>query len=183
MITPPATPVHAPRSEPAPPPVVDPAQTRMVLELKHASPLVGCRIDPTGQWIFAGSQDNSVQRWHLASGKKTGLAGHKSWIRALAFGAREKWLFSGSWDGKLLDLAPGRRRSHAAAHHRRAPGLGPRPGRSSWRQTPGFVRQRPPGQALVDPRGPVGPRLLRAMTRTSTTSSSIRRRRMWFRPT
>ncbi len=102
MITPPPTPVHAPRSEPAPPLVVDPAQTRMVLELKHASPLVGCRIDPTGQWVFAGSQDNSVQRWHLASGKKTGLTGHKSWIRALAFAAREKWLFSGSWDGKLL---------------------------------------------------------------------------------
>jgi len=88
---------------PAPPPGgVDPAQTRQVQELKHASPLIGCRIDPSGQWVFAGAQDNNVQRWHLATAKKTILTGHKSWVRALAFAAREKLLYSGSWDGKLL---------------------------------------------------------------------------------
>ena len=81
---------------------IDPTQVRMVQELKHTSPLVGCRFDPGGRFVFAGAQDNTIQRWHLATAKKTVLTGHKSWVRALAFAAREKLLFSGSWDGKLL---------------------------------------------------------------------------------
>ncbi len=122
-------------SEPIPAPAlkqpeVDPAQTRMVQELKHTSPLIGCRFDPSGEFVFAGAQDNTIQRWHLASGKKTTLTGHKSWIRALAFSKRSanveaagrkpsgksspeglrltasklttRLLFSASWDGKLL---------------------------------------------------------------------------------
>jgi WD40 repeat protein len=92
--------IPAPRLLPAP--EVDPAQTRIVQELKHTSPLIGCRFDPLGSYVFAGSQDNSVQRWHLASGKKTDLVGHKSWVRALAFAGWEKRWFSASWDGKLL---------------------------------------------------------------------------------
>jgi WD40 repeat protein len=87
---------------PAQPAGVDPAQTRMVQELKHNSPLIGCRFDPSGQFVFTGAQDNGIQRWHLATGKKTTLAGHKSWVRALAFAPKEKWLFSGSWDGQLF---------------------------------------------------------------------------------
>jgi WD40 repeat protein len=91
------------KEQPTPPAgAIDPAQTRMVQELKHTSPLIGCRFDPSGQWVFAGCEDNTVQRWHLATGKKTPLIGHKSWIRALAFAAKEKLLFSGSWDGKVL---------------------------------------------------------------------------------
>ncbi len=101
-------------------PTVDPAQTRLVQELKHTSPLIGCRFDPSGEFLFAGSQDNSVQRWQLSSGKKTALLGHKSWIRAFAgvppLGGLEtakppkggtptgtpKLVFSASWDGKIL---------------------------------------------------------------------------------
>ncbi len=84
------------------PKTVDPAQTRLVQELKHTSPLLGCRFDPSGNFVFAGSQDNSVQRWSLADGKKTPLLGHRSWVRALAFAPREKLLFSGDFAGKLL---------------------------------------------------------------------------------
>jgi WD40 repeat protein len=87
---------------PAKPPTVDPAQTHLVQEFKHASPLLGCRIDPSGRFVFAGAQDNSVVRWELAGGKKTVLAGHKSWVRALAFAAKEKLLFSGDYAGKIL---------------------------------------------------------------------------------
>jgi WD40 repeat protein len=87
---------------PPAPPAIDPTQTRQVLELKHASPLLGCRFSPCGQFVFAGAQDNSVQRWQLEGGKKTSLAGHKSWVRALAFAAREKLLFSADYSGKLL---------------------------------------------------------------------------------
>ena len=43
---------------------IDPAQARMVQELKHGSPLIGCRVDPSGQFVFAGAQDNWLIRWH-----------------------------------------------------------------------------------------------------------------------
>jgi WD40 repeat protein len=80
----------------------DPAQVRMVQELKHASPLIGARFDPTGRFVFAGAQDNTVQRWELATGKKTALLGHTSWVRALAFAPRENLAFSGDWAGRVI---------------------------------------------------------------------------------
>lgn len=85
----------------APTPKIDPAKTHVLKEYKHDSPLVGCRFDPSGQFVFAGAQDNSVVRWHLESGKKTLLTGHKSWVRALAFAAREKLLFSADYTGRI----------------------------------------------------------------------------------
>ncbi len=81
---------------------VDPAQAHLVQELKHPSPLLGCRIDPSGRCVIAGAQDNAVVRWQLDGGKKTVLAGHKSWVRALAVAAKDKLLFSASYDGKVL---------------------------------------------------------------------------------
>jgi WD40 repeat protein len=81
---------------------IDPTQVKMAQELKHTSPLVGCRFDPSGRFVFAGAQDNTVQRWELAGGKKTTLTGHKSWVRALAFAPKEKLLFSGDWAGRIL---------------------------------------------------------------------------------
>lgn len=83
-------------------PQVDPTKTHLVQELKHGSPLVGCRFDPAGHFIFAGAQDSTIQRWELATSKKTELKGHKSWVRALAFGAKDKTLFSGDYTGRVL---------------------------------------------------------------------------------
>jgi len=84
------------------PPSVVPADTRMTQELKHAAPLIGCRFDPSGRFVFAGSQDNSVLRWELAGGKKTAFPGHQSWVRAIAFAAKPKLVFTGDYHGKLL---------------------------------------------------------------------------------
>jgi WD40 repeat protein len=81
---------------------IDPAQTHLLAQYKHTSPFVGCRFDPSGTFVFAGAQDNAIVRWHLGTGKKTVLAGHKSWVRALAFAAKEKLLFSSDWAGRLL---------------------------------------------------------------------------------
>ena len=81
---------------------VDAAKTKLVKELKHNSPLIGCRFDPSGRFVFAGAQDNTVQRWELATGKQVSFAGHKSWVRALAFAAAGKTLFSGDWAGRIL---------------------------------------------------------------------------------
>jgi WD40 repeat protein len=85
-----------------PSPKIDPAKTHLLKEYKHASPLLGCRFDPSGQFVFAGAQDNSVVRWHLESGQKSLLIGHKSWVRALAFAAKEKILFSADYAGHIL---------------------------------------------------------------------------------
>jgi WD40 repeat protein len=81
---------------------VVPEQTHLVAQHRHTSPLIGCRIDPSGKFVFAGAQDNAIVRWELGSGKKTVLAGHRSWVRALAFAAREKVLFSADWAGQIL---------------------------------------------------------------------------------
>jgi WD40 repeat protein len=80
----------------------DPAQTRMVQELKYTSPLLGCRFDPSGQFVFAGAQDNVLVRWHLATGKMIALVGHKSWLRGIAFAGPDKLVFSAGYDGKVL---------------------------------------------------------------------------------
>lgn len=87
---------------PLPPAKLDVTQTHPIQELKYTSPLVGCRIDPTGRFVVAGAQDNTLQRWELATGKATPLVGHKSWVRGLAFSADGKRLFSADWTGKVL---------------------------------------------------------------------------------
>ncbi len=88
--------------KPTPTPIIDAAKTHPLKDYKHDSPLLGCRFDPSGQFVFAGAQDNNVIRWHLDSGKKTLLTGHKSWVRALAFAAEEKILFSADYAGRIV---------------------------------------------------------------------------------
>ncbi|HEX4610390.1 MAG TPA: hypothetical protein VH092_19525, partial [Urbifossiella sp.] len=63
---------------------LDPTAARVEREFKYASPLIGCRFDPTGRFLFATAQDNSVQRFDLLTGARTPLAGHASWARGLA---------------------------------------------------------------------------------------------------
>src|SRR5262249_44691786 len=81
---------------------VEPTQVRLIQELKHASPLLGCRFDTSGTFVFAGAQDNGIQRWELAGGKKTTLAGHESWVRGLVSVPKSKLLISGDYHGRVL---------------------------------------------------------------------------------
>ncbi|HEY8504996.1 MAG TPA: hypothetical protein VIL46_10470, partial [Gemmataceae bacterium] len=64
---------------------IDPTKTHLAQELKHDSPLLACRFDPAGRFLFAAAQDNTLQRFELEGGKKTPLAGHVSWVRAITF--------------------------------------------------------------------------------------------------
>jgi WD40 repeat protein len=80
----------------------DPTKTHQVKELKHNSPLLGCRFDPSGSFVFAGAQDHTIVRWHPESGTKVQLTGHDSWVRALAFATKEKLLFAGDYAGQIL---------------------------------------------------------------------------------
>ena len=81
---------------------VEPTQTRLLHELKHNSPLVSCRFDAAGPHLFAGAQDNSIQRFEIPGGKNTALNGHKSWVRALVSVPKQKLLVSGDYTGRVL---------------------------------------------------------------------------------
>jgi WD40 repeat protein len=101
-------PKPVPAAKPAAPPAPSPypgfqlSVLKPGVELKHSSPLVACRFDPTGNWLISASQDNGLQRWELSTSKKTDLAGHTSWVRALAFSTDGKTLYSGGYDGQIL---------------------------------------------------------------------------------
>ena len=73
-------PLPSPRSA-----TVDPTAARVEREFKHPSPLIGCRFDPSGRFLFATAQDNAILRYDLLTGAKAVLAGHQSWSRGLAF--------------------------------------------------------------------------------------------------
>ena len=42
-----------------------PEKIHVAKELKYGKPLVSCRFDPTGRFVFAGCEDDTVQRWDL----------------------------------------------------------------------------------------------------------------------
>jgi WD40 repeat protein len=81
---------------------IDPAKTHQVLEHKHERPLVACRFDPTGRYVFFGAEDNLVHRLDLQSKAVTPLAAHDSWVRAIGFSPDGTTLFSGGYDGRLI---------------------------------------------------------------------------------
>ena len=62
-----------------------PAAARVEREWKKLPPLIGCRFDPTGQFLFASAQDSTVRRFDLRTGAEAALVGHASWVRGLAF--------------------------------------------------------------------------------------------------
>jgi len=62
---------------------LDPTAARVEREYRHASPLLGCRFDPSGRYLFATSQDNSILRFDLVTGGRTALVGHASWGRGM----------------------------------------------------------------------------------------------------
>jgi WD40 repeat protein len=81
---------------------IDPTKTKLGLELKHTSPLLSCRFDPTGRFVFAGAQDSTIQRWEIGTKAQVALQGHQSWVRGLAFRAEGNRLYSGDYHGKVL---------------------------------------------------------------------------------
>jgi len=66
------------------PPPADPAAARLERELKHTRPLIGCRFDPSGRFLFVSAEDDGIYRFDLLTGGKVALAGHASWVRGMA---------------------------------------------------------------------------------------------------
>jgi WD40 repeat protein len=87
---------------------VEPEKTHVSLELKHAHPLVACRFDPVGRYVFATSEDETIQRWDLtappgsAAAQPAVFAAHDGWCFALAPAPDGRTLFTGGTDGKLI---------------------------------------------------------------------------------
>ncbi len=68
----------------------------------HARPLVSCRIDPSGRFAFAGSEDFTVRRFNLADGTNIGLSGHESWVKAIAFTKDGSQVITCGYDGRMI---------------------------------------------------------------------------------
>lgn len=80
----------------------DPTKVHMASAWKYARPLTSCRFDPTGTFVFAGTEDYTVQRFRRSDGSMTPLVGHESWCRAIAFTPDGKTTATGGYDGKLI---------------------------------------------------------------------------------
>ncbi len=83
---------------------VNPARASVTKTLSHNQPFFSCRFDPTGRYVFAGGQDPAIQRWDLTNDRKTSLAGHRSWVRAIAFvrNGENYEMVSADYHGKLI---------------------------------------------------------------------------------
>lgn len=81
----------------------DPKKTHVAREFTHTRPLISVRFDPTGKYVFSTSEDMTVQRFELATGKKAIYpATHDSWVRGLTFVDGGKMLITGGFDGRMM---------------------------------------------------------------------------------
>lgn len=81
----------------------DPAKTHVATQWQHTSPLICCRFDPSGSYVFAAAEDYTVHRWNTASGDKLSLPGaHDSWVDALCPLPDGQTLLSGGCDGRII---------------------------------------------------------------------------------
>jgi WD40 repeat protein len=80
----------------------DPREIRLVRTFKHHRPLISCRIDSAGEFVYAGVQDKDLQRWDLVSGGRTALTGHQSWVRRFEIHENNDLLVTGAYEGRLI---------------------------------------------------------------------------------
>ena len=80
----------------------DPKQAYVARDLEAEAPLMACRFDPKGRFVFASAENRIIYRWELASGKRVALVGHDSWIGDLAVTADGETLISAGYDDTLI---------------------------------------------------------------------------------
>lgn len=84
--------------EPAP---LDVKATHVTHDWKHSAPLIGCRFDPSGRFVFTSAMDQNVQRWNVKDGKAATLSAHDSWLRGIGFSTDGQKTYTAGYDGKL----------------------------------------------------------------------------------
>jgi len=80
---------------------LDYKSAKVTRQWKYTAPLLGCRYDPTGRYVFAGSMDHSIQRWDLQADHHARFTGHESWLRCLGFSPDGAAMYSVGYDGRL----------------------------------------------------------------------------------
>ncbi|MCC7087270.1 MAG: hypothetical protein IT427_19885 [Pirellulales bacterium] len=81
---------------------VDPVAAHISADWQYDSPLISCRFDPQGRFIFSTAENNRVQRWNLADGKATALEGHESWPWTIGFSPDGETTYTSGADGRLI---------------------------------------------------------------------------------
>ncbi len=81
---------------------MDVTKTHVAHDLAHSSPLISCRFDRDGKFVFTGAQDYSIWRFDTKSGEKTELAETGSWVRGMAFTRDGTTMVSAGYDGRLI---------------------------------------------------------------------------------
>ncbi len=139
---------------------LDPKAANVTSQWAHDRPLIACRFDPTGAYVFCGSEDAVVTRFRLSDGAKTVLAGgHTTWVAAFAFSNDGKVVVSGGCDGKVNVVVGDRRGSSAHSQHSCAwSSLGAVTGRQSGWSLAGQWRKRQHRSSLEHGRRHVGQR-------------------------
>lgn len=66
-------------------PTFAPTNAHLERELKHPRPLTACCFDPAGRYLFAAGEDSVIRRFDLLTGTEATFAGHRSWVRGIAF--------------------------------------------------------------------------------------------------
>jgi WD40 repeat protein len=85
------------------PPKIDPKQAHVVAQWSAGRPMVCCRFDPKGRFLFCGLESPTVERFSLTDGKKASFpGGHDSWVFSLAFSPTGETFYSGGGDGRLV---------------------------------------------------------------------------------
>src|SRR5690348_12675371 len=78
-------------------------QTHVAQQWAHSSPLICCRFDPTGKYVFASAEDYCIHRWQVADGKKLSYrAGDGSWVGAHALSRDGQRVVTDGYEGRLL---------------------------------------------------------------------------------
>jgi WD40 repeat protein len=85
------------------PAAVAPEKAHAAHAFAHKAPLIACRFDPKGRFVFAAAEDRTVQRFDLQSParKPAVYSGHDSWVFSLAFHPDGQTLLTGGGDGRL----------------------------------------------------------------------------------
>ncbi len=81
---------------------LDVTKTHVLHEWKHGKPMIACRFDPQGRFLFSSSEDYSLQRWDAESGEKIAWEAHDSWVRDFAFLPDGETVISAGCDDRII---------------------------------------------------------------------------------
>ena len=83
----------------------DPKQAHVAREFKYDAPLINCRFDPSGKYLFATAEDRAIIRWNLESESEEKLVfpkKHDSWVRGIAFSKDGQTMITSGFDDTLI---------------------------------------------------------------------------------